>query len=199
MGIALVGVGVTCGLSSPPAVATAPTGAEVIELLRASPDPRISGWVLRECGADLVGDTCARHMGASLRVTWGTFTGQGEPSAIAIFSTGGSVGSTGVAVVTPLEPGGARLSIPLSTRVFSARMVAGRLRAVQDIRCVPRGELGSYGYLRLRWFALRGEDVVAVGKRPRCLRGTSPTSTTNGCVHTKATHTAVFDSFRGYL
>ncbi len=73
-----------------------------------------------------------------------------------------------MAVVTPLEPGGARLSIPLNGRVFSARMVAGRLRVVQDIRCAPRGGVGSYGYLRLRWFALRGEDVVAVGKGPRC-------------------------------
>ncbi len=168
VGIALVGVGVACGLSSPPAVATAPTGAEVIELLRASPNPRISGWVRQACGADLVGDACARHIGENLRVTWGTFTGQSEPSAIAIFSTGSTLGSTGVAVVTTLEPGGARLSIPLSTRVLSARMVAGRLRVVQDIRCVPRGEPGSYGYPRLRWFALRGEAVVAVGKRPRC-------------------------------
>ena len=156
------------------AVATAaaqpPTRGEVVDLMRLTPgaNARVASWVDEQCGA-AAGDACADILGDALIVRWGRLGTVADPSAIAIFSTGNTLGSTGVAVVARAATGEGVLSMPLTGRVFSARAIGGRLRVVQDMACTRAGERGTtFGYLRIRWYALRDGTLRAVGQRPRC-------------------------------
>ena len=152
------------------AVAQPPTRGEVVDLMRLTPgaNARVASWVDEQCGA-AAGDACADILGDALIVRWGRLGTVADPSAIAIFSTGNTLGSTGVAVVARAATGEGVLSMPLTGRVFSARAIGGRLRVVQDMACTRAGERGTtFGYLRIRWYALRDGTLRAVGQRPRC-------------------------------
>ncbi len=156
--------------SASPSAGPLPGAGDIADLLRTGPGTldRASEWVTRICGPD-TGAACAKALGLEPR--WGRFAGQPEMSVLSHFSTGGTVGSTGVAVVSRLASGELRLQIPKEVRVTSARMSGGRMRLVVDLRCRSAGlPIATYGYLRVQWFVMQGVTIVPTGTRARCRR-----------------------------
>ena len=167
--LTLMAAGALMAVVAPVALAQSPTAGDVADLLRYGPGtvPHVAEWVDEQCGS-LTGEECAAYL--ELRPSWGQFAGAPGPSVLAGFSTGNSLGSTGVAVVTRLASGGLKLQIPQSTRVQSARFANGRLRLVIDFFCRQPQGYSSFGNPRLQWYAISGDTIVPSGKRARCRR-----------------------------
>ena len=162
-------IGALATLSAAPgAMAQLPSAGDVTDLLRSGPGTidHVADWADRACGS-LTGEACASHL--ELQPRWGQFAGAPGPSVVVLFSTGNTLGSTGVAVVTRVAPGQLRLQIPQSTRVQSAMMRQGRLRLVIDVFCRSRGSsFGTFGNPRLQQYSMRGTTIVRTGRRARC-------------------------------
>ena len=160
---------VSSAAPAPKPAAQLPTAGDVAELLRTGPGtvPRVAEWADR-CGS-LTGEECASYL--DLQPRWGRFRAAPGPSVLAMFSTGNTLGSSGVAVVTRLASGELKLQIPQSVRVQSARFTRGRLRLVIDRACrVPPSDIATFGHPRLQWYRMRGDTIVPSGKRARCRR-----------------------------
>ena len=167
--LTLAAAGVIAAVAAPVALAQLPTAGDVADLLRTGPGtvPHVAEWADEQCGS-LTGEECASYL--ELQPSWGQLAGASGPSVLAGFSTGNSLGSTGVAVVTRLASGELKLQIPQSTRVQSARFANGRLRLVIDFFCRQPQGYSSFGNPRLQWYSMRGDTIVPSGKRARCRR-----------------------------